>query len=402
MSSSTGPLAGLRVVDFTHILAGPFCTQFMADAGATIVKVEPPNGEYARIRGPRRVGPDGTEVSSYNAAVNRGKRSIALNLKNPAGLGLARRLAASADVVVENFAPGALARLGLDFTALRAADPRLITASISLYGGLEFAGVLATRGGLAIVAEAESSITSMTRTREGEPLALGVPLGDMATGMAAYAAIASALFERERTGHGQHLDISMVRTLLALNACAVTGAQITQANLHDLRTAAYGIFPSSDGYVAIGVNNDSLFRRFITAMGRPELADDPRYATYRERDLRSSEIDQVVAVWTSTLTSDEVISMISPSGVPCGKVATPADMLASSDYHELGFFQTVDDGIGGTIHTPGNPLGFRFADPALPRLADHTTELLGEIGIESDDVDELRHSGAFGEAVLVS
>src|ERR1700761_6587415 len=153
MSNPTGPLDGVRVVDFTHILAGPFCTQFMADAGATVVKVEPPGGEYARIRGPRRVGPDGTELSSYNAAINRGKRSIALDLKNPRGLEIALRLTDSADVIVENFAPGALARRGLNLRELRARNPKLITASISLYGGLESAGSLATRGGLAIVAE---------------------------------------------------------------------------------------------------------------------------------------------------------------------------------------------------------------------------------------------------------
>ncbi|MCU1658496.1 MAG: CoA transferase, partial [Pseudonocardiales bacterium] len=304
MSNTTGPLDGVRVVDFTHILAGPFCTQFMADAGATIVKVEPPGGEYARIRGPRRVGPDGTELSSYNAAINRGKRSIALDLKNPRGLEIALRLTDSADVVVENFAPGALARLGLNLRELRAGNPRLITASISLYGGIESAGSLATRGGLAIVAEGESSVTGMTRDKFGTPLMLGLPLGDMATGMASYAAITTALFARERTGLGQHLDLSMVRTLFALNACAVTGAQIANANRFDLRTAGYGIFPVSDGYISIGVNNDSLFERLCGAMNRADLATDPRYAYYKDRDLNADEVDAIIAEWTASLTGD--------------------------------------------------------------------------------------------------
>lgn len=396
MPSSNAPLAGVRVVDFTHILAGPFCTQFLADAGATVVKVEPPGGEYARIRGPRRVGPDGGELSSYNAAVNRGKRSIALDLKNPRGLQTALRLADTADVVVENFAPGALARLGLDFTALRARNPRLITASISLYGGLEFAGSLATRGGLAIVAEGESSVTSMTRDRSGTPLALGLPLGDMATGMASYAAITTALYERERTGAGRHLDLSMVRTLLALNACAVTGAQIANANRFDLRTAGYGIFPASDGYVTIGVNNDSLFRRLTVAMRRPELADDPRYADYRERDLHADEVDGLVAAWTSTLTTDEVIERLAPSGVPCGRVATPGDMLADPQLRGLGFFESVDDGLGTTIDTPANPIGFRREGYAIPRLAAHAQELLAEVGIDAEEYAKLAADGAFG------
>jgi crotonobetainyl-CoA:carnitine CoA-transferase CaiB-like acyl-CoA transferase len=390
------PLAGVRVVDFTHILAGPFCTQFLADAGATVVKVEPPGGEYARIRGPRRVGPDGTEVSSYNAAINRGKRSIALDLKNPSGLATALRLVETADVVVENFAPGALARLGLDLVALRVANPRLITASISLYGGLEFAGALATRGGLAIVAEGESSVTSMTRDRSGTPLALGLPLGDMATGMAGYAAITTALYEREHTGVGRHLDLSMVRTLLALNACGVTGAQIANANLFDLRTAGYGIYPASDGHVTIGVNNDSLFQRLTVAMDRPELAEDPRYADYRNRDLNADEVDAIIAAWTSTLTCDEVICRVAPTGVPCGKVATPGDVLADLELRGLGFFETVEDGLGGTIDTPANPLGFRRDGYVIPRLAQHDRELLAEIGIDADGYAKLAADGAFG------
>ena len=399
--TGSGPLAGIRVIDFTHILAGPFCTQLMADAGATVVKVEPPGGEYARIRGPRRVGPDGTALSSYNAAINRGKRSIALNLKSEAGLALARRLVAGADVVVENFAPGALARLGLDFTAFRRENPRLITASISLYGGLEFAGSLATRGGLAIVAEAESSVTGMTRDATGTPLPLGLPLGDMGTGMAAYAAITSALFQRERTGQGQHLDISMVRTLLALNSCAVTGAQIVGANRHDLHTAGYGVFPSKDGHVAFGVNNDSLFGRFVTAIGLPELATDARYATYQERDSRYADVDAIVADWTTRHTSDEIVAIVSPSGVPCGKVAAPGDMLNNPEYSDLGFFLTVDDSVGGTIRTPNNPMGFSQREYAIPRLAAHTEELLAEIGIPADEVDALAGQGAFGIVVPV-
>jgi len=394
-----GPLAGVRVVDFTHILAGPFCTQLLADAGATVMKVEPPGGEYARIRGPRRIGADGAELSSYNAAVNRGKRSISLNLKNADGLDVALRLARSADVVVENFAPGALERLGLSFPKLRADDPRLITASISLYGGLESAGALATRGGLAIVSEGESSLTSMTRDHEGTPVALGVPVGDMATGLAAYAAITTALYERETTGLGQHLDISMVRTLLALNACGITGEQITDANLFDLRTAGYGIFPAADGFVTIGVNNDSLFRRLVTAMGQPELADDPRYASYQERDARAHEVDEIIAAWTRTLSADEIIARTSPSGVPSGKVATPADILSNEELRSLGFLEEVQDSLGGTIDTPRNPLGFRQGSYAVPRLAEHTDELLAEaLGLEATEVERLRASGAFGNS----
>jgi crotonobetainyl-CoA:carnitine CoA-transferase CaiB-like acyl-CoA transferase len=401
MKRFDGPLAGIKVVDLTHILAGPYCTQCLADAGATIIKVEPPGGEYARIRGPRRVGPDGTELSSYNAAVNRGKRSISLNLKNPAGLEVALRLIATADVVVENFAPGALGRLGLDLTAARTRDPRLITASISLYGGVETAGSLAKRGGLAIVAEGESTIISVTKDRSGVPVQLGVPLGDMASGVAAYAAIMTALYHRERTGQGQHLDISMVRALLALNSCAVTGAQIANANIFDLRTAAYGIFPASDGYVTIGVNNDSLFRRLVAVMGREELATDPRYASYRDRDQLCEEIDAMVSAWTSRFTVAEVIALISPSGVPCGRVATPGDVLNDPELAALDLFETVDDGLGGTIRAPRNAFGTRQPHYAIPRLAEHAAELLAEtLDVDDTEFKDLSAAGAFGAAAV--
>jgi crotonobetainyl-CoA:carnitine CoA-transferase CaiB-like acyl-CoA transferase len=396
--ANNAPLAGLRVVDFTHILAGPFCTQFLADAGANVIKVEPPGGEYARIRGPKRVGPDGTELSSYNASINRGKRSIALDLKNPRGMETANKLVASADVVVENFAPGALAKLGVDFTKYRAANPRLITASISLYGGLEFAGALATRGGLAIVSEGESSVTSMTRDKEDTPLMLGLPLGDMGTGMMSYGAIVTALYEREKTGLGQHLDLSMVRTLLALNGCGIAGAQIVSANRFDLRTAGYGIFPAKDGFVTMGVNNDSLFSRLCGAMGRPELATDPRYEKYQDRDGNADEVDGIIAAWTSTHTADEIVGAVGPSGVPCGKVATTGDVLADPELRALGFFQEIDDGLGGTIDAPRNPMGFFRDHYAIPRLAEHTTELLAEVGIDADEVAKLSADGAFGKA----
>lgn len=392
---TAGPLDGVRVVDFTHILAGPFCTQLLADAGATVIKVEPPAGEFARVRGQRRVGDDGTEVSSYSAAVNRGKRSIAIDLKNASGLEVARRLALSADVAVENFAPGALARLGLDFKALRKQHPRLISTSISLYGG-SGTDPLATRGGLSVVAEGESSITSMTRDRDGMPVMLGLPLGDMATALAAYAAITTALYERTRTDVGRHLEISMVGTLWSLNAIAATGAQINADARLRRAPAAYGIFPTVDGHVTIGVNNDPLFRRAVTAMGMPELADDPRYSGFAQRDLAATDIDTIVSQWTSGHTTNEVITILADFEVPCGRVATPADLLGDDQSRRLGYVQTVDDGIGGTIDTPANPMGFHRSHSAIPRLAANTDQILAEIGIQTGELTKLRAAGAFG------
>ena len=393
----SAPLDDIRVVDFTHILAGPYCTQLLADAGADIVKVEPPGGEFSRVRGPVRVGPDGAEVSSYNAAINRGKRSIVIDLKNAHGLDLARRLVADADVVVENFAPGALRKLGLDLDDLRARHPRLITVSITLFGNEESAGSLASRAGLAIVAEGESSFLAMTRDAAGKPVNLRVPLGDMATGMNAYAGIVTALYDRERSGVGCHLDISMVRTLLSLNALGLTNAQFqVRSEAPPNSPAGYGIFPSKDGFVVIGVNSDGLFRRLASVMGMPELADDPRYRSYVDRDPRAPEVNEIVARWTSQFDSDTLIELAATAEVPCGKVNTPEDLLDDAEFRGHGFLEPVHDGLGGTIDTAANPMGYRRATSAIPRIAEHAREILAECGVDDDEFAELQKVGALG------
>jgi crotonobetainyl-CoA:carnitine CoA-transferase CaiB-like acyl-CoA transferase len=397
-TADDGPLAGVRVLDLTHVLAGPFATQLLADAGATIVKVEPPGGEYARVRGPRRIAPDGATVSAFHAAINRGKRSISLDLRTPSGLEVFDKLVATADVVIENFAPGALARRGVDFPQLRQRFPRLITVSISLYGGFEYAGELATRGGLAIVAEAESSVGSMTRTAEGTPLMLGMPLGDMATGLTAYGAIVTTLFERHRTGRGRHLDISMVKALLSLNSVAITGDQIAVDDPRANNVAAYGIFACADGFVAIGVNSDLLFGRIAGAMDRPDLAQDPRYATFDERDSRIPEINEIVSAWAAQLSVDTVVTQLSEWRVPSGRVATPGSVLADEQLRKLGMFQEIEDGLGATIEAPANPMRFSYARSGLPRLNAHSREILAEIGVADDEFQALAAAGAFGQS----
>jgi crotonobetainyl-CoA:carnitine CoA-transferase CaiB-like acyl-CoA transferase len=401
---STGPLAGIRVIDFTHILAGPFCTQLLADAGATVIKIEPPTGEWSRQRGPQREGSDGKVVSSYFAGVNRGKRGITLDLKNPAGLEYAHALISSADVVVENFSPGTMERLGLGLAALRQLDPKLITASISLFGGLESAGPLAERGGLAIVAEAESSLMSQHRGKDGKPITTPYGLGDMASGLSAYAAITTSLYERTATGVGKHIDIAMIRALLAFNAISITADQISAAggvNAKPRATAAMGIFEASDGYVAIGVNSDSLFHRLTIAMGRPELAKDPRYAEHVSRDEKVEEVNEIVTGWTRSHTIDEVIAAIAPTGVPCGRVNTPSDILSNETSSQLRLFEELSDGVGTYIRTPANPFGFNFSRPELPSLGESNEQVTEEIFGSEEEYTRLLKLGAFGERTRI-
>jgi crotonobetainyl-CoA:carnitine CoA-transferase CaiB-like acyl-CoA transferase len=389
-------LTGIRVVDVTHILAGPYASLLLADAGAEVIKVEPPWGEYSRTRGAIRTGPDGSTLSSYSAAVHRGKRSIALDLKSDAGKTVFRRLLARADVVIENLAPNAMTRLGFSFDQLRAEFPRLITCSISLYGSAAGAEQYSSRGGLAIIAESESGLVAMNRPPGGAPRHFDFGLGDTAAGLSAYAGIVTALLGRDRTGRGQHVGISMVRSLLWFNGPAIAGQDIGGPAGTDFRTAALGIFPCSDGFVAIGVNSDVLWARLAAAMGRPELADDERYAQYAQRDARADEVDEAVTRWTSVSTVDAVVRQLIAARVPSGPVNTPADVLDGELASVLGFIDTIPDGLGGDVHVAANPLGLPPTLDGIPRCGEHTTEVLRELGIGDSEAQLLRERGAFG------
>lgn len=398
MSSAKGPLDGIRIIDFTHVIAGPYCTMLLADAGADVIKIEPPGGEYGRVRGPKRTGVDGATLSSYGAAVSRGKRDVVLDLKNNFGRTLARSLVERSDVLVENFSPGTMGRLGLSLNDLRANQPALITASISLWGSRETAGHLAGQGGLSLVAESEGSVGFMVRDKEGSPVPLRVPVADVASGLSAYGAILTALYERTTTGVGQHLDIPMVRTMLSFNSVNIAGIQMPSADLDEGVPAALGIFPARDGFVAIGVNTDKMWQRLVVGMGMPELADDPRFASFGARDKRVEEVNAVLSEWTRGRDANEIVDLLAPSGLPCGRLSSPEDVLIDRKYRELGWLWLIDDGIGGSIELPANPVGPRFGEEFLPQLGQHTEEVLEEVlGLASSDVSQLSLQGAFGQ-----
>jgi crotonobetainyl-CoA:carnitine CoA-transferase CaiB-like acyl-CoA transferase len=219
--------------------------------------------------------------------------------------------------------------------------------------------------------------------------------------MAAYAAIVTALFERETTGKGQHLEISMVRTLLALNSIAITGKQIPSSVEYLTTPVGYGIFPSKDGYVCLGVNSDKLWQKLCESMGRPELAVDPRFASYKERDIRTEEGNAIVGEWTMSLTSQELVDIVGPSGMPCGRIASPEDVLGESDIRSMGWLLSVDDGLGGTIEVPTNTYGWTQAAYRIPHVGEQAQEILQtELDIEAAEYGQLRAEGVFGGSVL--
>jgi crotonobetainyl-CoA:carnitine CoA-transferase CaiB-like acyl-CoA transferase len=394
--SAQAPLGGIMVLDFTHLVAGPFCTMLLADAGADVVKLEPPWGDNSRKRGPTRHEGE-VSVSSYLAAGNRGKRSLALNLKTEGGRSAAKELLERADIVIENFAPGVISRMGFDFNELRARRPEVITASISLFGGRAVEGRLARRPGLAIVAESESGLASLCRDSQGTPIPFGFVLGDIASGLAAYGAIVTALLHRQVSGIGRHIDIAMVHTLMAFNGIAIAAQSLADDGERPVATSPYGYFLARDGFVAIAVNLDPLWVKFTTAIGRPELASDPRYAHHADRDPRGEEVTDIVEAWTSPRTCDEVVSTLSPIGVPCGRLTTPAELLASPDLRRLGFLKTVADGMGGSVDVVSNPLGYDAGYPAIPGVGEQTAEILrSTLGLSNARVAAMFAAGQAG------
>ncbi|MCF4167319.1 CoA transferase [Zavarzinia compransoris] len=366
---STGPLAGLRILDFTRVLSGPYCTALLADLGAEVVKVEAPQGDDYRHVGPFREG-----QSALFQLVNRNKRGIAIDLKQPAGQALARDLAARADVVVENFRPGVAARLGLDAERLMAADPRLVYASISGFGQ---SGPNAALPAFDLVAQALSGFMALTGEAAGSPMKTGESIGDLAAGLFASWSILAALLERERTGRGRRLDIAMVDSLVALLPTAVAqwmfgaGAPTRVGNRHPLSTP-FGAYRARDGHLVICVLNQTQFRHLAETLDQPDLADDPRFAsdarrTEHEAILRA-RIEAGLARWTVA----EAVAALSAAGVPAAAIAEAAAVFEGEHVRARGLIgETGHPRLGPIpameqpVHFAGLPRGGQRPAPAL-------------------------------------
>ncbi len=398
------PLSGVRVLELSHLIAGPHCCQLMAEEGADVIKVEPPGGELARSREPMR-GTGDRRVAAFFAALNRGKRSLALDLKSEAGRAVFRRLLAETDVFVTNLRAAALERLGFHPETLRRDYPRLIVACISGFG-LKNAGDFADRAGLAMVGEALSGTTGLSRDHDGNPVWCGFALGDVAAGMTAHSAILLALRQQERFGTGRLIDLTLPECLLPMVSVALARIQVADAEVtsfagsNNFHGIPYGAFPASDGSVNLGVNSDALWKKFARGIGRPELADDPRYATYPERARRQAEVHELTEAFTRRHTREELTAILQRADVPVASILSLQEVLDSDYYAARGAFCEVDDGIGGTLRLPRDPCGFDL-DPArlsLPRLGQHGTEILTDCGYGPEDRARLAREGAFGPA----
>jgi len=412
MSTSSpvpSPLKGVKVIELSHLIAGPYCAQLLAEEGASVVKIEPPEGELTRHREPMRHS-DGKTISGYFGALNRGKQSVSLNLKNDSGIRILHQLLETADVLVTNMRGGALKRLGLHPDDLIKRYPRLIIACISGFG-LNDAGKYTERAGLAMVAEAMSGTTSLTRDHDGNPVWCGFAMGDILAAMAAHSAILLALRNQEKHGVGRVLDMSMVECSLPMVCVALAREQSASAELrafagsNNFHGVPYGAFPASDGFVNIGVNRDDFWKRLCEAMERPELGVDERYETYVERAKRQHEVHQITESFTRRFTRDEIVEKLNAADVPVASILTMAELTSDEYMRMRGSFREVRDGIGGTMLLPVDPTRFPPADGSdlVPLLNEHRDAVLArELKLSSADISRLEEAGAFGKPAAVA
>jgi len=387
------PLAGIRVLDLSRVLAGPWCTQNLADLGADVIKVERPGvGDDTRGWGPPflkdQQGKDTTEAAYYLSA-NRNKRSIEVDLASEEGAKLVRELAAHCDILVENFKVGGLKQYGLDYESMKKDFPRLIYCSITGFGQ---DGPFAPRPGYDFMIQGMGGLMSITGERDdlpgGGPQKAGVAVTDIITGMYATVAILAALQERNKSGLGQHLDIALLDSHISMLAnqnlnFMTSGEAPTRAGNAHQNVVPYQVFKASDGYLILAVGNDSQFRSFAKAIGKPELGADPKFATNRMRVTHRDELIPMLEQIILTGKRDEWIDKMEVAGVPCGPIQSIDQVFAHPQVKHRKIWQTVPHPVAGTSPTTASPMRFS-ATPVqyrrhAPMLGEHTQEILKEL-----------------------
>ena len=394
------PLTGVRVLDFTRFVAGPYVTMLLADAGAEVVKVEPIGGEETRRLDPEIDTPSG-KASGYFHRFNRSKKSLCVDLHSERGRALVLELVRSFDVVVENFRPGVLERMGIGYSALSEHSTGLVYCSISGYGHTP--GPHRDDPAFAILAEVSAGVVGRSMRPDDPPVRLSAPLGDLYPAALAVAGISMALLQRERTGRGAHVDMAMYDALVSLNENAITMSATTGVEMLPTGALTYaapfGIFQAADGHICIAVLGEKMWARFCQAIGRADLADHPDLGSGTARaDAMRGELGEAVAAWLSPLSRTEAVELLVAHGVPSGIVATPFDVIDSPQTAARGILWDVPSYTGGQIRTVGSPIRVSplgFAPPGrVPAPGENTVEVLTTIGgLRADEVEELIAEG---------
>ncbi len=393
---ATGPLAGIRVIDVTSIVLGPYATQMLGDLGADVIKVESPRGDDTRWIGPSRT----PGMGSYFANLNRNKRSVVLDLKQPAAKDALLRLIDGADVFVHNMRRSAAQRLGLDYATLSARNQRLIHASAS---GFRKGSAREDAPAFDDLIQGLSGLASLNAGPDGAPRYAPTVLVDKLTGHMLGSMIGMALFHRERTGQGQEVHVPMLETTLSFLLVehlwwATLGETERGVGYPRMLTPHRRPYPTSDGFISVIASSDAQYARLLAALGRPELIDDPRFTSIAARAVN---VDAVLAVLTDGLrarSTDEWLAILTAADIPCGKANRLTDLFDDDYLRETGFFNSAQHPVEGNVTLPAIAPTFSASPPAVrrlwPTLGEHTREVLHEAGFADAEIDAIAAAGA--------
>ena len=392
-AEQSGPLSGVKVLDLTEHMAGPFCTMIMADMGAEVFKLERPGrGDSSRAMG------DGSERNPYFRYINRNKKGITLDYKQPEGKEIFLELVKGMDVLVENYRPTVMPRAGLGYDDLRAIHPRLIYAQLS---GLGYDGPLASRGGFDLIAQGMGGIMHVTGEPDGPPTSVGLPICDLGTGMWGAQGVLAALYERERTGQGKLIECSLLETAIGFSSWTSAGwlvdkkEPVRQGSRHR-QNAPYQRMATKDGYMMVGAAGQSIWRRCAEALGHGEWCNDPRFANGQQRMKNRAALEAEMEAVLATNTTDHWVEVLAEAGVPCGPVYNYEQLFADPQVRHRGMVvHASDEELGEVPHvrTPirmGDGIAVRTT---APKLGQHNGEVYGGLGRSADELESLRDKG---------
>jgi crotonobetainyl-CoA:carnitine CoA-transferase CaiB-like acyl-CoA transferase len=388
----TKSFQGLRVLDFSTTIAGPHCTRMLADMGAEVIKIEAADGETMRTRPPVRNG-----FSTVFGQLNVGKKSLVLDLKSPDAIEMIRRLVATADVLVENFRPGVMRRLKLDYSSLRELNPKLIYCSISGYGQTGPSAELPAYAPVIHAASGYDMAHLSYQPGRSRPDYCGIYNADVVTGVYAFGAISAALYQRHVTQKGQHIDVSMLESMLSLT---LNELQWSQFPVKQTQRPMFGPVETADGYVMLAIASEKTFQSLIEVIGHPEWIADPRFAKYSDRRDNWADLMDGVETWSRTLTTEQCLTELNGAGVPCSAYRTVAEALRDPQIAHRGALSEVRDG-GGAFKVLNLP--FRMSETnisagkRMASLGEHTVALLRETGLSEDEIAAFSGKRAMAE-----